>query len=285
MIKAGIIGGTGYTGGELIRLLLNHPNAELSFVTSYSNVGKKVTDLHQDLIGEIDLEFIDNSTDADVLFLALPHKESKIWLENNNVGNAVVIDLGNDFRVGETYQGNSFVYGLPELNLEQIKGAKIFDTSESESYPDGTPKWFIDELADYADRLTEKDMITESGLKEKDVALRETELKQLQAKLKESETSIRDREDKLKAYELQVNTLAQEYQATQKNIDKFAQVYSTMKPEAVAKIALRSDLGTIARIFEKMDNKKIGLILDAMAIEDPKKVTDLIDLMTKKGKV
>jgi hypothetical protein len=77
--------------------------------------------LHQDLIGEIDLEFIDNSTDADVLFLALPHKESKIWLENNNVGNAVVIDLGNDFRIGETYQGNSFVYGLPELNLEQLK--------------------------------------------------------------------------------------------------------------------------------------------------------------------
>jgi hypothetical protein len=84
-------------------------------------VGKKVTDLHQDLIGEIDLEFIDNSTDADVLFLALPHKESKIWLENNNVGNAVVIDLGNDFRIGETYQGNSFVYGLPELNLDQLK--------------------------------------------------------------------------------------------------------------------------------------------------------------------
>ena len=56
-------------------------------------MGKKVTDLHQDLIGEIDFEFIDNSTDADVLFLALPHKESKIWLENNNVGNAVVIDL------------------------------------------------------------------------------------------------------------------------------------------------------------------------------------------------
>ena len=125
MIKAGIIGGTGYTGGELIRLLLNHPNAELSFVTSYSNVGKKVTDLHQDLIGEIDLEFIDNSTDADVLFLALPHKESKIWLENNNVGNAVVIDLGNDFRIGETYQGNSFVYGLPELNREKIKECSL----------------------------------------------------------------------------------------------------------------------------------------------------------------
>ncbi len=126
MIKAGIIGGTGYTGGELICLLLNHPNAELSFVTSYSNVGKKVTDLHQDLIGEIDLEFIDNSTDASMcFFLALPHKESKIWLENNNVGNAVVIDLGNDFRIGETYQGNSFVYGLPELNLDKIKGAKL----------------------------------------------------------------------------------------------------------------------------------------------------------------
>lgn len=152
----------------------------------------------------------------------------------------------------------------------------------------------------YYQHLTEEERIKETmnkyqtvleerskqlDLKEKDIALRETELKQLQTKLKESETSIREREDKLKAYELQVNTLAQEYQATQKNIDKFAQVYSTMKPEAVAKIALRSDLGTIARIFEKMDNKKIGLILDSMAIEDPKKVTDLIDLMTKKGKV
>ena len=93
MIKAGIIGGTGYTGGELIRLLLNHPNVELSFVTSYSNVGKKVTDLHQDLIGEIDLEFIDNSTDADVLFLALPHKESKIWLENNNAVSYTHLDV------------------------------------------------------------------------------------------------------------------------------------------------------------------------------------------------
>ena len=56
-------------------------------------------------------------------FWLLPHKESKIWLENNNVGNAVVIDLGNDFRIGETYQGNSFVYGLPELNSAQLKGA------------------------------------------------------------------------------------------------------------------------------------------------------------------
>lgn len=125
MIKAGIIGGTGYTGGELIRLLLNHPNVELSFVTSYSNVGKKVSDLHQDLLGEIDLKFIDNSTNADVLFLALPHKESKTWLENNNVGDAVIIDLGNDYRIGDTYQGNTFVYGLPEINKALLKDAKL----------------------------------------------------------------------------------------------------------------------------------------------------------------
>ena len=125
MIKVGIIGGTGYTGGELIRLLLHHPYAELSFVTSASNVGKKVSDIHQDLVGEIDMEFIENSTDAEVLFLALPHKESKIWLEANNVENIVVIDLGNDFRIGETYLGNSFVYGLPELNSEKIKNSKF----------------------------------------------------------------------------------------------------------------------------------------------------------------
>lgn len=125
MIKVGIIGGTGYTGGELIRLLLHHPYAELSFVTSASNVGKKVSDIHQDLVGEIDMEFIENSTDADVLFLALPHKESKIWLEANNVEDIVVIDLGNDFRIGETYLGNSFVYGLPELNSEKIKNSKF----------------------------------------------------------------------------------------------------------------------------------------------------------------
>ena len=125
MIKAGIIGGTGYTGGELIRLLLHHPHAELAFVTSASNVGKKVSDLHQDLLGEIDMEFIENSTDADVLFLALPHKESKIWLEKNEVGDAVIIDLGNDFRVGDTYKGNAFVYGLAELNSAQIKGSKL----------------------------------------------------------------------------------------------------------------------------------------------------------------
>lgn len=125
MIKAGIIGGTGYTGGELIRLLLHHPHVELAFVTSASNVGKKVSDFHQDLFGEIDMEFIENSTDADVLFLALPHKESKIWLEKNEVGNAVIIDLGNDFRIGDTYKGNAFVYGLPELNAAQIKGSKL----------------------------------------------------------------------------------------------------------------------------------------------------------------
>lgn len=125
MIKAGIIGGTGYTGGELIRLLLHHPHAELAFVTSASNLGKQVSDLHQDLIGEMNMEFTENASSAEVLFLALPHEESKIWLETYEAGNAAIIDLGNDFRTGDTYQGNSFVYGLPELNSKQIKDAQF----------------------------------------------------------------------------------------------------------------------------------------------------------------
>lgn len=125
MIKAGIIGGTGYTGGELVRLLLNHPHAELDFVTSAANVGSKVTDLHPDLLGETDLCFVGKpAASADVLFLALPHKESCAWLDTNKTGGAVIIDLGNDFRTGRTHAGNPFVYGLPELNGASLAGAK-----------------------------------------------------------------------------------------------------------------------------------------------------------------
>ena len=85
-IKAGIIGGAGYTGGELIRLLLNHPGVEISFIHSRSNAGKPVHTVHQDLIGDTELMFTGElSNDIDVLFLCLGHGESKKFLSGNNL--------------------------------------------------------------------------------------------------------------------------------------------------------------------------------------------------------
>jgi N-acetyl-gamma-glutamyl-phosphate reductase len=128
-IKTGIIGGAGYTGGELIRLLIHHPNAEIKFIHSRSNAGKLVSTVHQDLIGE-DLMFAaDLSSDVDVLFLCLGHGESKKFLTENKIDEKVkVIDLANDFRLsinGErpTYNGQPFIYGLPELNRAEIQSA------------------------------------------------------------------------------------------------------------------------------------------------------------------
>lgn len=127
-IKAGIIGGAGYTGGELIRLLLNHPGVETSFIHSRSNAGKPVHTVHQDLIGETDLLFTGNlSDDIDVLFLCLGHGESRKFLTENKIaGKIKVIDLANDFRLSaESSIGDrQFVYGLPELNREKIISAK-----------------------------------------------------------------------------------------------------------------------------------------------------------------
>jgi N-acetyl-gamma-glutamyl-phosphate reductase len=124
-IKAGIIGGAGYTGGETIRLLLNHPLAELTFVHSRSNAGNPLHTAHPDLIGETNLVFsggIDAS--VDVLFLCLGHGESKKFLEENKISSSIkVIDLSHDFRLGDTVPGREFVYGLPELNREKIKSA------------------------------------------------------------------------------------------------------------------------------------------------------------------
>jgi N-acetyl-gamma-glutamyl-phosphate reductase len=126
-IKAGIIGGAGYTGGELIRLLINHPQAEISFIHSRSNADKPVHSVHQDLLGETDLKFTsDLSDNIDVLFLCLGHGESKKFLAENNIaGKIKIIDLTNDFRLANSSQpgARSFVYGLPELNKEQIKSA------------------------------------------------------------------------------------------------------------------------------------------------------------------
>jgi N-acetyl-gamma-glutamyl-phosphate reductase len=126
-IRVGIIGGAGYTGGELIRLLINHPSAKLSFIHSRSNAGEPVYKVHQDLVGETELKFTGElSNDVDVLFLCLGHGESKKFLAENVIDEKIkVIDLANDFRLNASSQiGNrQFVYGLPELNKEQIKTA------------------------------------------------------------------------------------------------------------------------------------------------------------------
>lgn len=124
-IKAGIIGGAGYTGGETLRLLLNHPQVDITFVYSRSNAGNRLYAVHRDLIGESDLKFTDTLADADVLFLCLGHGESKKFLEANPVNPSTkVIDLSHDFRLGDSLPGREFVYGLPELNRDKICTAK-----------------------------------------------------------------------------------------------------------------------------------------------------------------
>lgn len=127
-ISTGIVGGAGYTGGELIRLLLHHPNAEISFIHSRSNAGKNVSSVHQDLIGETDLKFSGELLqDIDVLFLCVGHGEAKKFLEENRISDKIkVIDLSHDFRLEKNskFESREFVYGLPELNKEGIQSAK-----------------------------------------------------------------------------------------------------------------------------------------------------------------
>ena len=125
-IRAGIIGGAGYTGGETIRLLLNHPNTELVFVQSRSQADKFLHETHSDLIGETDLKFSSGFDHLiDVLFLCLSHGESKKFLtENTFPGTTHIIDLGNDFRLGDKAGNREFVYGLPEFQRDKIKSAK-----------------------------------------------------------------------------------------------------------------------------------------------------------------
>jgi len=126
-IRTGIIGGAGYTGGELIRLLLEHPFAEISFVHSKSNAGNKIHQVHEDLIGSTELCFTDQlSQEIDVLFLCLGHGESVKFLQENAINpKTKIIDLANDFRLKENAQlgSRTFVYGLPELNIEKIQSA------------------------------------------------------------------------------------------------------------------------------------------------------------------
>jgi N-acetyl-gamma-glutamyl-phosphate reductase len=130
-IKVGIIGGAGYTGGELIRLLINHPNTEIVFVNSKSNASKHLNEVHRDLVGETDLKFTSElSNNIDVLFLCVGHGEAKRFLDENTstLHGIKIIDLSQDFRLHHndqrsTRNGHPFVYGLPEINKEQIKSA------------------------------------------------------------------------------------------------------------------------------------------------------------------
>ena len=125
-IKAGIIGGAGYTGGETIRLLLSHPNAELAFAQSRSQADKFLHETHTDLIGETHLKFTSGfDSPVDVLFLCLSHGESKKFLsENIFPATTKIIDLGNDFRLGDKVGDREFVYGLPEFQRDKIRSAK-----------------------------------------------------------------------------------------------------------------------------------------------------------------
>lgn len=128
MIKIGIIGGSGYTGGELIRILLNHPHAEIDFVYSTTRADKKITTAHPDLIGVTDLKFTGTiNPEADVVFLCLGHGNStKFLMENQFSMDTRIIDLSNDFRLSVNARlGNrNFVYGLPELKKAAIQNAR-----------------------------------------------------------------------------------------------------------------------------------------------------------------
>jgi N-acetyl-gamma-glutamyl-phosphate reductase len=126
-LKVGILGGAGYTGGELLRLLVFHPHVELAFVHSKSQAGKPVSDVHTDLLGELGLRFTDQVLpDMDVVFLCVAHGEAKkIMAEHAFRASVKIIDLSRDFRI-EQGEAHAFVYGLPELNKKEIaKAGKI----------------------------------------------------------------------------------------------------------------------------------------------------------------
>lgn len=126
LIKAGIAGAAGYTGGELIRLLLAHPAVHMSVVHSRSQNGKPVSAVHTDLVGATDLRFTDQLQEkVDVLFLCLGHGESKAFLAEHTIpASAKIIDLSQDYRPGQNADAESFVYGLPEANRESIRKAR-----------------------------------------------------------------------------------------------------------------------------------------------------------------
>jgi N-acetyl-gamma-glutamyl-phosphate reductase len=145
-IRAGIIGGAGYTGGEMIRILINHPAVDIQFIHSKSNAGKFVYEIHEDLVGETRLQFASEwHTNIDVLFLCVGHGEAKKFLEEQSANlkdpsagdpkepsagleGVLIIDLSQDYRLHTAgkrplLNGHPFVYGLPELNRESIRSA------------------------------------------------------------------------------------------------------------------------------------------------------------------
>ncbi len=126
-LNVGIIGGAGYTGGELIRLLINHPQVQISFIHSKSNAGNYVHDVHSDLLGETDLKFSEEmNDDIDVLFLCVGHGDARKFLEAHPVSDKIrIIDLSQDFRLSSrsSIGTRNFVYGLPELNRDKIRSA------------------------------------------------------------------------------------------------------------------------------------------------------------------
>ena len=123
-MKIGILGAAGYTGGELIRLLLNHPEAEIVFANSESNAGNLVSDVHEGLIGETELKFTDEMPfdQVDVVFFCFGHGKSEAFLKEHTIPeNVKIIDLAQDFRIKGSHD---YVYGLPEINKEQIQQAQ-----------------------------------------------------------------------------------------------------------------------------------------------------------------
>jgi len=120
MINVGIIGGAGYTAGELMRILVGHPEANIVFVLSNSQKGRAVSEIHPDLTGELELDFVgEMSPEVDVIFLCSGHGKSKGFLKENPIAeNIKIIDLSSDFRLKKDREG--FVYGLPELNRDKI---------------------------------------------------------------------------------------------------------------------------------------------------------------------
>ena len=124
MIKVGIIGGAGYTAGELLRILVNHPEVELGFVHSTSNAGNKLYDVHEGLFGETEMTFSDtyDLSDVDVVFMCGGHgKSTEFWAENQRPESLKVIDLAQDYRD----ESCGYVYGLPEINRERIRKTNL----------------------------------------------------------------------------------------------------------------------------------------------------------------
>lgn len=124
MIKAGIIGGAGYTAGELVRILLNHPDVELTFVQSSSNAGNRLCDVHGGIYGETDMTFCEDFPleDVDVLFLCSGHgRSTEFWSSRKCPSSLKVIDLAQDFRD----ESCGYVYGLPEINRERLRAAQF----------------------------------------------------------------------------------------------------------------------------------------------------------------